>query len=87
MDLRKEPRRPADGFATVIRGGLNKAQIVGRLMDVSASGFRMAHADTMLEPGQVVTFRHAEASGQARVIWNRISNTKVESGFLIVQRS
>ncbi|MEO8096503.1 MAG: hypothetical protein ABI811_02295 [Acidobacteriota bacterium] len=84
-ELRKEPRRPAKGLATICRQGAVTTEICGRLVDVSKSGFRMAHTDTMLEPGQTVAFYHKEASGQARVMWNRIINGQVESGFLIVE--
>ena len=82
-NLRKEPRRQAKGTVCVQTA---LAEVHGQLVDVSESGFRMAHADASLEPGQVLSFSHREASGQARVIWNRILSGRVESGFLIVER-
>jgi hypothetical protein len=82
-ELRKEPRRQAKGTITVQTA---RAEIQGQLVDVSESGFRMAHGNASLEPGQVLQFAHREASGQARVIWNRILSGRVETGFLIVER-
>jgi hypothetical protein len=84
IEQRKEPRRSAKGKVTVQAG---RAEIQGQLVDVSDSGFRMAHDNASLEPGQVLEFAHREAAGQARVIWNRIMSGRVETGFLIVERS
>ncbi len=82
-DQRKEPRHPARGAVKV--KGL-QFKIDGDLVDVSGSGFRMAHQDSSLEPGQVIEFWHAYAAGRARVIWNRILQGRVETGFLIEER-
>ena len=59
-------------------------EILGQLMDVSPSGFRMAHANQSLHSGQMVGFSHSLAAGTARVMWNRILDERVETGFLIV---
>jgi hypothetical protein len=53
-------------------------------MDLSASGFRMAHANQSLQSGQLVEFSHSFAVGVARVMWNRIMDHRVETGFRIV---
>ena len=53
-------------------------------MDVSASGFRMTHEYAALEAGQIVEFSHIEAAGRARVVWTRIADARVETGFLVV---
>jgi hypothetical protein len=50
---------------------------------VSVSGFRMAHSCASLHSGQVVEFAHIEATGRARVMWNRIQASGVETGFLV----
>ena len=84
LEQRKEPRRSAKGKVTV---QTERAELQGQLVDVSESGFRMAHDNTSLEPGQVLQFAHREAAGRARVIWNRIMEGRVETGFLIVERS
>lgn len=83
---RREPRRAADGDVR-IRFGLPRPQeIQGKLVDVSAGGFRMAHNYAALEAGQTVEFSHDEASGFARVVWTRIAGPRVESGFLVEKR-
>ena len=78
-EQRREPRRAAKGSVTV-------AGVSGHLVDVSEHGFRMAHGDASFEPGMVVEFVHSEARGKARVIWNRISEGRVETGFFVVER-
>jgi hypothetical protein len=84
QEKRRESRRPADGVAQVEFANPRAVQIEGRLIDVSPSGFRMAHSYASLAPGQVVAFSHSEASGSARVMWNRILDERVETGFLVV---
>jgi hypothetical protein len=83
QELRKEPRHRAKGSVTI---HTDRAEIQGQLVDTSESGFRMAHGDASLEPGQTLRFAHREAAGQAKVIWNRIVSGRVETGFLIVER-
>lgn len=83
MEKRREQRRRASGAVVVRCAGAHSRQIEGRLIDVSSSGFRMAHGEASLEAGQVVEFSHHEASGRARVMWNRIVDGNVETGFLV----
>jgi hypothetical protein len=83
-EKRRESRRPADGVAQVEFSNPRLVKIEGRLKDVSSSGFRMAHGYTSLAAGQVVDFSHSEASGSARVMWNRILDQRVETGFLVI---
>lgn len=82
-DNRKEPRRAAEGAVRVWFNNSKPVEILGQLVDVSTSGFRMAHSYTALEAGAIVNFRHVEAGGRARVVWNRIDGTRVETGFLV----
>ena len=84
VEKRREPRRPAHGSVVVQVPGPRPGEIQGRLMDVSASGFRMVYRTGSLEAGQVVEFHYEGASGQARVIWNRIDGASVQTGFLIL---
>ena len=86
QDQRREPRQPAEGAVRVRFANPGPAEIEGRLMDVSESGFRMAHADLSLESGTLVEFSHPTAAGSARVMWNRILDRRVETGFFIVAR-
>ncbi|MBI4890412.1 MAG: hypothetical protein HY821_07280 [Acidobacteria bacterium] len=59
--------------------------IEARLLNVSLHGFRAAHTLTSLVSGQEVQFQHAQAQGRARVAWNRILSSCVESGFFILE--
>lgn len=82
-EARREPRRQAEGSVVVEYRNPQKQHVEGRLVDLSESGFRMAHESTELIPGMVVKFQHAVAKGSARVVWNRILENRVETGFLI----
>ena len=83
-EKRREPRAPAEGAVRIVLNQSGAEEIVGRLMDVSASGFRAAHNHAALPKGRTVKFQHAAAWGQARVIWNRITPDAIETGFLIL---
>ena len=84
LEKRREHRRKTSGRVRVNFRDAREQEIEGRLIDVSVSGFRMAHQVTSLTTGQLVEFSHGEASGQARVMWNRIVEGNVETGFLVV---
>ncbi len=83
-DRRTETRRDADGEVRLSFEEPVHQEIHGRLLDYSNSGFRAVHDCSDLHTGQLVQFRHVIASGTARVMWNRISPERVESGFLVV---
>jgi hypothetical protein len=82
-EKRAEERRPGKGNVMVRWMNPRPLEIEGRLLDVSASGFRMAHDCTALTAGQDVEFAHVESKGRARVVWTRIINRMVESGFVV----
>jgi hypothetical protein len=86
LEKRREQRRKASGSVSIRIRDSRERQIEGRLIDVSQSGFRMAHAETSLPTGQVVEFSHSLSSGHARVMWNRIADGNVETGFLVIGR-
>lgn len=83
-EKRREIRQFAEGPVLVRFADPQPLEVQGQLMDVSLSGFRMAHANPSLHSGQVVEFSHSFAAGAARVMWNRIMDQRVETGFLIV---
>ena len=85
-DKRREARRIASGEVRVKFTDPEPLEIDGKLIDVSANGFRMSHDCTSLRSGQVVEFVHVEAQGRAQVMWTRILAEGVESGFLVVKR-
>jgi len=84
-DRRAERRHPADGHLKLSFNDPGRQEITGRLLDYSKSGFRALHSYAALPTGQVVDFQHVVAVGQARVMWNRIADDRVESGFLIIK--
>ena len=80
---RREPRRAANGEVRIWLAIPQMLEVKGQLVDLSVSGFRMAHDCAVLEAGQIVEFSHSETAGRARVIWNRIAGARVETGFLV----
>ena len=83
-EKRKEPRRLASGLIRVRFHNPQEFDLEGGLVDVSPNGFRVAHECASLEAGATVEFWHSSASGQARVMWNRVLGTRIESGFLVL---
>jgi len=83
-EKRRESRRVAQGVVQLRFFNPGPVRIKGRLIDISSSGFRMAHTDPSLATGIIVDFSHASGSGRARAMWNRIADGRVETGFLIV---
>ena len=82
-EKRAELRRMASGAVRVRFSNPEPYEIEGRLVDLSPSGFRMTHACVSLCAGQIVEFAHLEAAGRARVMWNRIMEERVETGFWV----
>ena len=85
-EQRQEVRRPGKGNIVVRWSSPRPQQIVGKLVDVSDSGFRMSHDCSSLTAGLFVDFAHFEAKGRARVVWTRIVAETVESGFVVVAK-
>jgi len=83
-ERRKEVREAADAELTLVVDDPLPAEVHGRLVDVSRSGFRACHSYLRFEPGQQVRFLCPASRGQARVMWNRILNDRVETGFLVL---
>ena len=89
QEQRRELRSAAAGEVrfsfSELGPGLGTREVRGRLMDVSKSGFRAQHDCSALTAGQVVQFRFIPRThGQARVVWTRILEGCVETGFLIL---
>ena len=84
QEKRSETRRTAHGAAMVRFNAPKPFVIHGRLVDISAGGFRLTHEYRSLEPGQVVDYSHGEGAGRARVVWNRITSQRVETGFVVL---
>ncbi|MCP5113914.1 MAG: PilZ domain-containing protein [bacterium] len=82
-DRRRHARTPGTGRVEIVLESGLPLTIDGELIDFSASGFRAAHTHPSLEPGDHVFFEHNQARGEARVIWNRVTSGRVETGFLL----
>jgi len=84
-DRRSESRHPIEGQLQFSFDDPARRDINGRLMDYSQNGFRAMHDYAALHTGQIVEFRHMLAVGKARVMWNRIADERVETGFLVIK--
>ena len=88
VEQRREPRRAAEGEVRFQFGaGMAKSdggEVLGKVLDRSAGGFRAQHDCSWLTCGQIVEFRLMSSRGLARVVWTRILGDRVESGFLIL---
>jgi hypothetical protein len=83
-DRRAETRHKATGNVTLRLNEDYQVAFEGRLMDISASGFRVRHANSHLRSGQECDFSLPGTRGRARVVWNRITTGFIETGFLIL---
>ncbi|HEX6894191.1 MAG TPA: PilZ domain-containing protein [Bryobacteraceae bacterium] len=84
-DRRSEQRHPGNGPLKLSFADPAPQEVTGHLVDYSTSGFRAVHPYAALHTGQEVEFRHAVAVGRARVMWNRIADDRVETGFLVIK--
>lgn len=84
-DRRGELRYRGKGSLKISFDDPAPQEFSGRLVDYSQSGFRAVHSYPALHTGQVVHFRHAVDAGEARVMWNRIADDRVETGFLVIK--
>jgi hypothetical protein len=82
-DRRIEPRYAAHGEVRLLLGGAQNTEVPGRILDRSLHGMRVEHMYAALASGQSVTLRIGADSHPARVVWNRIKDDGVESGFYI----
>jgi hypothetical protein len=85
-ERRRKPRRSAKGVIVFTVSQSDCSKILGFLLDLSPSGFRAAHRFRELSPGQQVAFQYDGACGLATVVWTRIIDESVESGFVITQQ-
>ena len=63
----------------------NLVEIRGRVVDISPSGFRAEHKYSALSAGQKVEYELEGNEGSALVVWNRIFEEHVETGFFLLQ--
>jgi hypothetical protein len=86
-ERRIKPRRPAAGQVQLRQAQMPGVPFLGRLMDVSETGFRVHHDRFTLGSGELLSFEFSDRSGLACVVWNRIAGKQVETGFRICQDS
>jgi hypothetical protein len=84
LDRRKQERLEKAGSVLLFGVLPNSRAVHGRLVDVSDRGFRASHDFALFKSGAIVRFQHADAEGQAQVVWNRSVEGKWESGFVVV---
>lgn len=82
-ERRSEPRLTASGLVQLHLPGPGKVVIPGRLRDRSTHGMRVGHMYPALESGTTITIEEDGRRFPARVVWNRISEDGVESGFYV----
>jgi len=85
LDRRIEVRQIAEGEALVVPTDFGTQPIAGQLVDASSQGFRITYGEPPLFSGQDVHFLLSQSEGLARVIWTRVVDGKMESGFLILE--
>jgi hypothetical protein len=83
-DQRSSPRLPHSGRVEMTFQDPGAATIEAELIDISATGFRAAHACKVLSPGLEVQYRREGAAGRARVIWTYMLHGQSVSGFLVL---
>ena len=84
-DRRRDPRHAASGKVQLKFENHSRREVEADLMDISASGFHARHRHGSLPLGANAAFRHAEAAGKARVVWNWMYPDHVETGFVVIR--
>lgn len=82
-DRRSEPRFSTRSEIVLLIETPQPLQVHARLIDQSDSGFRAAHMYPALASGQLLRCRLDATEVTVRVIWNRILEEQMESGFRI----
>src|SRR5687767_6056565 len=83
-DRRAEPRFCATGEVRLIIDGPHSLLIPARILDVSQHGMRVEHMYAALASGMMLQIESGSTQFTARVVWNRIKNDGVESGFYLL---
>ncbi len=83
QERRRSPRFEADGVVHLSSPSPGCTEVTAHLTDKSSEGFRAAHSCRELLGGDRVQFSLDGVTGVARVMWTRISESAVESGFWI----
>lgn len=84
-ERRMEPRQPVSGEVRLRQTGLITPPFIGRLVDMSATGFRARHSCLTLGCGSRVDYEFERDSGMACAVWTRIVGEEAETGFRIIR--
>ena len=82
-DQRAEGRVPTSGEVKVLIDGPHPLAIPARVLDISEHGMHVEHMYAALTSGMTVEIDSGAVKMAARVVWNRINNDRVESGFYL----
>ncbi len=83
-DRRGEARFSATGEVRLVIDGPQAISIPARILDVSQHGMRVEHMYAALTTGMLILIDSGSTQFTARVVWNRIRNDGVESGFYLL---
>ncbi len=83
-DRRTESRLKANGTVTLHLSQDYQVSFEARLIDISAAGFCVRHANSDLRSGQECSFTLPGTTGRAKVVWNRTTPEFIETGFFIL---
>lgn len=83
-DRRAEPRFAASGEVRLLLNNPQSLASPGRILDVSQHGMRVEHMYAALTSGTILQIESGGTQYTARVVWNRIKDDGVESGFYLL---
>ncbi len=84
-ERRKETRQDVTDVVRIKIHQPKQMEIHAKLVDVSPNGFRAVHMYPELSAGQKVEFHSNATDGTALIVWNRIFEEHVETGFFILR--
>jgi hypothetical protein len=86
-DRRREERHFVSLGKPVYISWVHEESLLGKLIEMSRSGFRMVHQYRRFEIGQEVRVSFPWGKVRAIVVWNRATRKQVETGFSIPEGS
>ena len=83
-DRRREPRHFICFGRPIHIRWMTELSLIGTLVEVSRSGFRMVHQYRRFEVGQEVKVTFPWGEVKARVAWSRAGKKNVQTGFALI---
>lgn len=81
-DRRSAPRSAASGRVKIWFENPARVELEAEWIESSATGFRLAHDSTALEPGLEISYESGDRRGRARVVWTHVFEGRRVSGFI-----